>query len=322
MESVVQVVLLMVAFAMLYIGAHWLVDASTRIGVKFGMPQIAVGLTIVAMGTSASEAVVSITSALEGNAEITIGNIVGSNILNVLLILGISALISSLTIQKNTVYAEIPIMFGVTVMLLIAGVRDNNVGRLEGVIFLWIFIFYLAYLFLLAIKDRKDKALLEVEAPENSKTSIEHAKTSVLFLRIVVSLILLIGSSDLAVQIVSAMATAMGVGDRMLGFTIIAIGTSLPELFTSVVAAKKGNADIVVGNIVGSCIFNILFVVGTVAVMTPVVFVPDFTIDTLIALAVCVLLFGCVFRKKELTRKHGILMLVLYVLYLVYLFFH
>lgn len=322
MEIVLQVVLLMVAFAMLFIGAHWLVEGSTGIGVKFGIPQLAVGLTIVAMGTSTLEAVVSITSALEGNAEITLGNIVGSNILNVLLILGISALISSLSIQKSTIYHEIPTMFFVTVMLLIAGIKDNNVGRLEGVIFLLVFIIYLAYLFLFAIKDRKDKALIEVETQKNEPVDTAQIKTVVLLMQIVVGLALLVGASILVVNAVTPMVLTMGVSDRVLGFAIIALSTSLSELFVSVVAAKKGNADIAVGNIVGSCIFNILFVVGTVAVITPVVFMPDFTLDTLIALVVCVLLFGCVFKRKELTRKHGVLMLVCYVLYLIYLWFH
>lgn len=308
MELVVQCLLLVVGFVMLVKGADWFVDGASGIAAKFGIPQLVIGLTIVAMGTSAPEAAVSVTAALKGNADITIGNVVGSNILNILIILGISSVIVAIAVAKSTIRYEIPYMLFVTLVLLMLGVSGNSVGFWDGII-LWIaFILYLGYLFYMAKKNKED-----VEDEMKDKPLWK------LLIMAVIGLVLIVWGSDVTVDAATALAKAIGISERFIGLTIVALGTSLPELFTSVSAARKGKADIAIGNIVGSNIFNILFVVGTAALITPVVFAPSFAIDTWIAIAAGVLLLLCVLKEKKLTRTGGIIMLVGYAAYFVYL---
>lgn len=308
MEILLQIVLLAVGFLMLVKGADWFVDGSAGIADRFGVPQLVIGLTIVAMGTSAPEAAVSITAALKGSADITIGNVVGSNILNILIILGLTSVIIATAVAKSTIRIEIPYMILITFVLLGLGYTGNEVSRLEGVV-LWIFfLVYLGYLFMMAKKNKE-------EVTEESK----EMPMWKLFIAAVVGLILVVWGSDVTVDAATAIAKYAGLSERFIGLTIVALGTSLPELFTSVSAAMKGKADIAIGNIVGSNIFNILFVVGTAAVITPVVFMPNFVIDMTIAILAGVLLFLCVLKTKKLTRPAGIFMLVCYAGYFVYL---
>lgn len=308
MEILLQCVLLVVGFVMLVKGADWFVDGAAGIADRFGVPQLVIGLTIVAMGTSAPEAAVSIAAALKGSADITIGNIVGSNILNILIILGLTSVITAVAVAKSTIKIEIPFMLIITLLLLGMGYTGNIVGRGEGVI-LWIaFLAYLAYLFVMAKKNKEEVA------EESKKMSLWK-----LILAAVIGLVLIVWGSDVTVDAATAIAKSLGLSERFIGLTIVALGTSLPELFTSVSAAIKGKADIAIGNIVGSNIFNILFVVGTAAFITPVVFAPNFVIDTLIAVAAGVLLWVCVCKTKKLTRPAGVIMLVGYAAYFVYL---
>ncbi|MDO5411220.1 MAG: calcium/sodium antiporter [Lachnospiraceae bacterium] len=307
MEMVLDFVLLAVGFLMLVKGADWFVDGSAGIAAKFGIPQLVIGLTIVAMGTSAPEAAVSITAALKGNADITIGNIVGSNILNVLIILGISACITALAVAKSTVRVEIPFMIGITMLLLLLG-WDGTIRFVEGII-LWIaFILYLVYLFFMAKNN-----------PEETAEEAKNRPWWQLFLFTAAGLVLIVLGSDVTVDAATGIARIAGLSERFIGLTIVALGTSLPELFTSVSAARKGNADIAIGNIVGSNIFNILFVVGTSALVTPIPFAAGFRIDTLIAAAAGVLLLISCFKSKKLNRTAGIAMLVSYAAYFIYL---
>ena len=305
MEIFLQIILLFVGFAMLIKGADWFVDGSSGIATKFKIPQLVIGLTIVAMGTSAPEAAVSIAAALKGNADITIGNIVGSNILNILIILGISALITPLAVAKSTIKVEIPFMIVVTLLLLGMG-YNGTISLLEGIILLFVFLVYLGYLFLLAKNDKnKDE--------ENIKdVSIWKA-----LIWTVVGLVLIVYGSNVTVDAATKIAQIVGLSERFIGLTIVALGTSLPELFTSVSAARKGNADIAIGNIVGSNIFNILFVIGISSVIVPVPFANGFRFDTIIAVAAAVLLLLCSLKDKKLKRWSGILMLLSYAAYFV-----
>lgn len=308
MEILLQLLLLVVGFCMLVKGADWFVDGAAGIAEKFGIPHLVVGLTIVAMGTSAPEAAVSITAALKGNAGITIGNIVGSNILNILVILGVASVIVPIAVAKSTVKVEIPFMLVITILLLVLGGTGNEIVLWEGVV-LWIaFILYLAYLFRMAAKNKE-------EAPED----MEEKPVWKLLLLVVVGLGLIMLGSNLAVDAATEIARILGMSDRLIGLTIVALGTSLPELVTSVSAARKGKADIAIGNIVGSNIFNILFVVGTTALITPVIFESKFVIDMLISAAAGVLLWLCVFKDHKLSRAGGIIMLAGYAGYFIYL---
>lgn len=307
MDMLIQTVLLVVGFVMLVKGADWFVEGVAGIAEKFGIPQLVIGLTIVAMGTSAPEAAVSITSATKGNAGITIGNVVGSNILNVLVILGLTAVITRVAVQKSTIRYEIPFMLVITLVLLGLGLSGNEISFVEGIILWVLFIVYMAYLFCMAKKQK--------EEIEDSK---EQPVWKLILLGII-GAVLVVWGADISVDAASAIAKMFGMSDRLIGLTIVALGTSLPELVTSVTAARKGKADIAIGNIVGSNVFNILFVVGTTALVTPVIFESKFVIDMLVAFGAGVLLWLGVMKHKELRRPAGVLMLLAYAGYFVYL---
>ena len=304
MNFLIQSLLLVVGFVMLVKGADWFVDGSSAVARRFGIPQLVIGLTIVAMGTSAPEAAVSITAALKGNADITIGNIVGSNILNILIILGVSSLLTDLQVAKSTIRAEIPFMLVITAVLMIQG-RDGVVGAGNGLVLLVLFIVYLAYLFWMAKQGREEVREADVVQPLWKNLAMTG-----------IGLVLIVWGSNVTVDAATALARIFGMSERFIGLTIVALGTSLPELFTSVNAARKGNADIAIGNIVGSNIFNILFVVGLSGLITPVPFADLFVIDTLVAMAAAAFLGGFCVKKGKLVTWHGVVMLVGYGAYL------
>lgn len=309
-QLLIQVVLLVVGFVMLIKGADWFVDGAASLAGKFGIPQLVIGLTIVAMGTSAPEAAVSISAALQDNAGITIGNVVGSNIMNVLVILGLASVIIPIAVKKSTVKYEIPFTILITVVLAVLGLMDNKISRLEGVILWVLFIAYLAYLFLMTKKGEA-----EVEEKESK---LDKVWKMIVFILIGGGLI--VWGSDVTVDAATKIAQYFKMSDQLIGLTIVALGTSLPELITSVTAAKKGNADIAIGNIVGSNIFNILFVVGTTALITPVVYAQSFLVDSIVAVATMVLLWLLVLNKdRKLKRWGGAILLVGYVAYFAYL---
>ena len=310
MDVVIQLLLLVVGFVLLMKGADWFVEGASKLADKLGIPQLVIGLTIVAMGTSLPEAAVSITSALKGSAELTIGNVVGSNILNILIILGVTGVICAIPVQKSTVRYEIPFMIGITVVLAVLGLADHVVSRPEGVILWGFMIVYLLYLLRMAKNGQPPE-----EVPEAGKND----KILKLLLLIVIGGAMIVLGSDVTVNAATALAEKFGMSERLIGLTIVAFGTSLPELVTSVTAALKGKTDIAVGNIVGSNILNILFVVGTTALITPVVYSPEFMVDTLTAIGAAVLLLVCVLRRKKLGRLAGIAMLLGYGAYFVYL---
>lgn len=309
MKMIWELLLLAAGFYMLVKGADWFVDGTSGIADRLSVPQLVIGLTIVAMGTSAPEAAVSITAALKGSAGITIGNIVGSNILNILIILGITSAIVSVAVARSTVRVEIPYMMLITGVLWFMGYTGGVVTFTEGAALWVLFLLYLAYLYGMALRDRKVEAQEAADAEPFWK----------LGLLALLGLALIVFGSDVTVDAATAIAKQMGLSERFIGLTIVALGTSLPELFTSVSAALKGKADIAIGNIVGSNIFNILFVVGTAALITPVEFQPNFLIDTLAALGAGLLLLLCVAKENRLTRSGGICMLLCYGGYFLYL---
>ena len=307
MNIFIAIVLLVAGFVMLTKGADWFVDGSSALAFRLGIPQLVIGLTIVAMGTSAPEAAVSITSALKGNEGITVGNVVGSNIMNILLILGIASVIVPLAVQKSTRLIEIPYMIAITVLFGVLGYTGENVTRVEGGI-LWIaFLIYLGYLLWMAKKGKEDNE------PDEKQKSLP-----VQLLMILVGLVCIVLGSRFVVDGATEIAEVIGISERIIGLTIVAFGTSLPELVISIAAARRGNADIAIGNIVGSNVFNILFVAGTSALIRPVVFERKFVLDTAMATATAVLLLVCVCNKdSKLKRTGGIIMLLAYAAYFV-----
>lgn len=307
MEIALQFGLLVLGFVMLAKGADWFVEGAAGIAMRFGIPQLVIGLTIVAMGTSAPEAAVSIAAAVKGNADITIGNIVGSNILNILVILGLAASIVPIAVARSTVRIEIPFMIAVTALLFYQG-RDGSISLADGGVLMVAFAVYMMYLYTMAMKSNVDSDLEEPGLPLGR-----------CLLGAVGGLALIIAGSNVTVGAATSIATYAGLSERFIGLTIVALGTSLPELFTSVAAARRGNADIAIGNIVGSNIFNILFVVGLSALIIDIPFASAFNFDTYVALGAAVLLLLCVLRTQKLQRWAGALMLVCYAAYLGYI---
>ena len=246
-------------------------------------------------------------SAVQGNAEITIGNIVGSNILNILIILGLSSLLCNLAVAKSTIRIENPFMIGITLVLLVLGL-DGTISLVDGLILLALFAVYLGYLFWMAKKGQE-----EVEETARNRTlTLDLGLT-------LGGLALIVWGSSVTVNAATELALIFGVSERFIGLTIVALGTSLPELFTSVSAARKGNADIAIGNIVGSNIFNILFVVGLSGLIVPVPFIAGFVIDTWVAVGAAVLLSVMCAVKGKLVRWHGVVMLLGYAGYFAWL---
>ena len=310
MHILLQVVLLVLGFVLLVKGADFFVEGAAGIAGKFGIPQLVIGLTIVAMGTSAPEAAVSITAALSGGegVDLTVGNVLGSNSMNVLIILGITAVIIPVAIQKSTLKIELPFMIVISAIFLGLGLTGNVITRLEGGILVVLFLIYMAYLLWMAKKGKE-----EVEEENQNK------KIWLLLLMTVLGAAAIVIGSDFVVDSASEIAGILGVSQRIIGLTIVAFGTSLPELVTSVTAAKRGKADIAIGNIVGSNIFNLLFVAGITALITPVAYAKNFLVDGVVTIGAGVLLLLGVIRKQELRRPVGILMIAVYAVYLGYL---
>ena len=306
MEIILYSAALLLGFVLLVKGADYFVEGAASVAAKLGIPEIVIGLTIVAMGTSSPEMAVSITAALTGSADITIGNVVGSNILNILLILGITAVMTAVSISQSTIRYEIPFMIGCSVLILLQGL-DQTIDFKDGIV-LWLFFgMYLTYLFV------STKAAEQ----EPGKPSVTKGWIQVLY--VIGGLSAIVLGSKCAVYGATRLAQMCGISERLIGLTIVAFGTSLPELFTSVTAAKKGNADIAIGNIVGSNIFNILFIIGTTACIKPVTFDAGFHVDSYIMIVAGIMLLLCSVRKKKLTRLGGIIMLLSYSGYFGYL---
>ncbi len=312
MQIVLQLLLMAVGFVLLVKGADWFVEGAGKVAEKFGIPQLVVGLTIVAMGTSLPEAAVSTSAALKGSVEITIGNVLGSNAMNVLLILGITSLISPLAVQVSTIRYEIPMVVGASVLLALLGLIDGTVSRIDGVLLLIGMVLYLMYLL---IMTKRGHDMLEDVGEVG-----EQDKTWKLILLIIIGAAMIVIGGNLTVDAASALARIFGMSERMIALTIVAFGTSLPELVTCITAAVKKKADIAVGNIVGSNLFNILFVVGIASVITPVAYSSAFVVDTAFCIGVGVLLWLCVVWKKKLNRIGGVVLLLGYAAYFTYLF--
>jgi len=300
-------------FVMLIKGADIFVDGASKIATKFNIPQMVIGLTIVAFGTSLPEAAVSIKGALSGNAGISVGNVVGSNIMNVLLILGVASCVATLAIKNNTFKIEIPFVIVITVLMLVLGKNGEALSRLDGVIFLVLMALFMVYLIISAKNGESDEQTVLSEKDTMIK----------LILFVIIGAVCIVLGSNVTVDAASYVAKQFNMSDRLIGLTIVAFGTSLPELVTSATAAKRGKVDIAIGNVVGSNIFNILFVVGMASVISknPIAFEAGFVKDTIVAIAAVVLLFLCVMKNKKLTRTGGIIMLSSYAAYFAYIMY-
>ncbi|MDY4812959.1 MAG: calcium/sodium antiporter, partial [Ruminococcus sp.] len=296
-------------------GADFFVEGVSNIASRFGIPQIIIGLTIVAFGTSAPEAAVSITASIDEAGGVAVGNVIGSNIMNIWLILGISAVVSPMVVKKNTVRYEIPFTIGISVVFLILGVAFNSLNRICGVILLLLLASFMVYLFLSAKKEMKQNKL-SGEVEEKKKINIP--------LTLLISVLggaAVVFGANLSVDAATELAQMCSISEDIIGLTIVAFGTSLPELVTSVIASKKGKNDIAIGNIVGSNIFNLLFVLGAASAIYPLSFGKEFIIDSFVMIGAAITLWLFTVKNKNLSRVGGAVMLAMYAVYFGYLIY-
>ncbi len=311
---IVQILLLLLGFGILIKGADWLVEGGSALARKYRVSELAIGLTIVAFGTSMPEFVVNAFAAYESKADIVFGNIIGSNIFNLFAILGIAGLITPIVVQSSTVWKEIPYSFLAVLLLFFLSnsflSENESLTRIDGIILLIFFLIFLYYVFR---QLSKDTILLETNRIELSNLKI--------WTFILVGLIFLVAGGRLVVINSVLIAQSLGISQTIIGLTIVAAGTSLPELATSVVAAAKRSNDIAIGNIIGSNIFNIFFVLGASALIRPVDFNVKFNIDIYLLGAGTILLFLAMYsgKKKKLDRWEAGTMLLIYIGYVIYL---
>ena len=298
--------LLLAGFVLLIKGADFFVDGSSSIAGFLKVPSVLIGLTIVAMGTSAPEAAVSITAGLEGNSDISLGNVIGSNIFNLLIVIGISAVIFPVSSHKDIMKRDIWWNLGCTGLLFLL-ILDGTISRIDGFLLLSGIAAYLITIVRSARKNRTKEA-------EKEHLPLKQSIPSVVF-----GLCAIVFGGNLVVDNAEIIAETFGMSPALVGLTLVAIGTSLPELATSIVAAKKGEAGIALGNAVGSCIFNILFILGIASVLAPIQVKPELITDTLILIAVSILI--CIFAKTngKTGRAEGMVCILCYLVYSVYL---
>lgn len=315
--------LIVVGLVLLVKGADFFVDGAAGIAGKCRISPLVIGLTVVAFGTSMPELAVSVTSAATGSTDLSIGNVVGSNIANILLILGVSALVCKLPVRRASLVLDIPVLLIASVLLIGLGIWGGALEWWDGLIFLAVFAVYMVILMRGA---RKDPPIPEEEKIPKSRLGIWYAhkkeRTWFLVVLTVLGLGMVVGGGTLLVEGAKYVARAAGMSERVIGLTVVAVGTSLPELVTSVVAASKKQTDIAVGNIIGSNIFNILLIVGVSSLVAPLEFrMTDNLIDALVALTAAVLLYWlAMFDKHRLGKTAGIVFLLGYAAYYVYLF--
>lgn len=310
---VLNIILLAIGLFFLIKGADWLVTGASTIARKQQISDLAIGLTIVAFGTSAPELVVNITASIEDHQDIVFGNIIGSNNFNLFLILGVAGLITPLVVQSSTLFKEIPISFIAGLMVLFLAnsfvFQDENLGRMDGIILLVFFLIFLVYVY----TQLKREPMLE-EVKENNLPNWK------IWALIIFGLLALIAGGKMVVTSAIFMATSMGVSEKLIGLTIIAAGTSLPELATSVVAALKKKSDIAIGNVIGSNIFNIFFILGISATVRPIAYDVAFNSDIYLLLGGTGILFLLLYLgNKKLGRLTAALLLVTFVTYTLYL---
>jgi cation:H+ antiporter len=312
-----NIILLLLGFAPLIYGATLLVDSASSLARKFNVPNIVIGLTIVAFGTSSPELIVNLLSSSAGNTELALGNIVGSNIFNTLVILGICAMIVPLSVKSNTVWIEIPLCLLAAVSLLVLandalidGAVFSVLSRIDGLILILFFLIFMGY-----------NVSMMLRGSFSDEVSVKDYKVITAVLLLILGFALLFTGGRMIVIYAVRMAETFGIAERIIALTIVSVGTSLPELATSVIAARKNNLDLAVGNIVGSNIFNIFFILGTSALLTPIPLGGNANFDLLINISASLLLFIFLFtgRGRQLERWEGLLFLAIYLAYLSYL---
>ena len=322
---ILVLVFLVIGFAFLMKGADFFVEGSSSIAKRLKVPPIIIGLTIVAMGTSLPETAVSVTASLVNNNELAVSNVVGSNIFNLMVVVGVCSILTPILVQKETIKRDIPFSMICAFLLLglgILAVGDKSgmtLGHLDGMILLGFFAGYIVVMIQSAMKARAAGKNVDMEGMEELEEEIGILSWPKSILFIVGGALAIAFGGDLTVDAASRIAIDLGMSQTLVGLTIVSIGTSLPELVTSVVAARKNEVDMALGNAIGSNIFNILFVLGLAGVISPMPFLMENIIDIMILIVLSLLIWGFAWTKEKISRKEGIVMLVLYVVYVIYI---
>ena len=326
-----SIIILIVGFVLLIKGADFFVEGSSAVAKRLRIPSMIIGMTIVAMGTSLPECAVSVTASLTGNNTLAISNVIGSNIFNLLVVCGVCSLFVPLAVQKSTLQKEFPLSIFCAGLLLLLGYLGMTLGHIDGIILIIIFAGYLLWMIQSARNARNQTFADEDSDTAGSRTSlsaeeIEQVASNINLLPAWKCIIFILGGmiaikygGDFVVNGASAIASSLGLSQTLIGLTIIAMGTSLPELVTSIVAAKKDEVDMAVGNVIGSNIFNILLVLGVAAAISPVGFIIENMIDIAFLILISVITLVFAWTSKEINRKEGIIMLLLYAVYMVYI---
>lgn len=319
----INILWLIVGLALILEGANLLTDGASAIAKKFGISNLVIGLTVVAFGTSAPELAISIMAAAQGSAPLAVGNVVGSNIFNILVIIGVTAMVRPIVVQKSVMTTEIPMVILSSVILLAIGYTSvldgtpNIVSRVEGVLLIIFFILFMRYTFATARHHNPGTP----DPAESKSSSAKKLSGWLSVLYVVGGLAMLIWGGDKFVDGTTGVARAMGVSDAVIGLTIVAVGTSLPELATSIVAALKKEPGLAIGNVIGSNIFNVLLVLGTAALVHPLPFdgITHLDLWVLMLASVLFFLFGWLFRRRRITRAEGAVLTGCYIAYTVWL---
>lgn len=311
MEILKAIGILLVGFVLLIKGADFFVDGSSSVAKRLMVPSMIIGLTIVAMGTSLPECAVSVTASIAGKNELAVSNVIGSNIFNLLVVCGACALFTPLAVSLDTLKKEFPFSVVCAALLLVFGYMGWEVGRIEGIIFLVMFTCYLLWMIQSARKARAE------QKEEEEKIKILPVWRCILY--IVGGAFAIKFGGDFVVDGASVVAKNIGMSDTLIGLTVVALGTSLPELVTSIVAAKKNEVDMAIGNVIGSNIFNILLVLGVATAISPITYQTENLIDVIVLIVVSVISWILAFSKKKINRTEGILMLLIYAGYTVYI---
>lgn len=298
--------LLLVGFVLLIKGADLFVDGSSSVAGILKVPSVIIGLTIVAMGTSAPEAAVSISAGFSGNSDISLGNIIGSNIFNLLIVIGVCAIIFPAASHKDILKRDMWWNIAISALLFIL-ILDRKISRIDGVILLIAFVVYIGLMIRSALKNRIE------EQPQD----LLPLPKSIIY--IIIGLAAVVFGGDLVVDNASKIAASIGMSDTLIGLTIVAIGTSLPELVTSITASRKGDSGIALGNAVGSCLFNIMFILGIASVLTPINAVTELIIDGGILILVTILMLVFAFTGRKTNRAEGIICVAAYIAYTAYI---
>lgn len=320
MQSIpVAIIILIIGFVFLIKGADLFVEGSSSVAKRLKVPSVIIGLTIVAMGTSLPETAVSVSASLQGNNTLAISNAIGSNIFNLMVVIGVCAIMTAIPVDRSTNKRDFPISIVSAVILLLLGIISMILGRVDGIILLVLFCIYIFLTIREAINIRKQNKDIIISESVEEAEEIKILPVGRCVLYILIGMIGIVLGGDLVVQSATVIATGIGISQTLIGLTIVSVGTSLPELVTSIVAARKKEIGMALGNAIGSNIFNILMILGIAGTLSPIAVITENIIDIVVLIVFSIIVWGISVFKKRINRGTGIFMVICYFIYMVYI---